>query len=105
MSDISAKSQRAGSIWDYANPTRFLGLANAVLPWLAGLTVLAFAIGLYLSFIAPEDYQQGRSVLIMFIHVPAAWMALFKSRGLPLSSAKRNAFSATAWLLPTTSSM
>lgn len=76
MSDISAKSQRAGSIWDYANPTRFLGLANAVLPWLAGLTVLAFAAGLWLSFAAPEDYQQGRSVLIMFIHVPAAWLSM-----------------------------
>jgi len=26
---------------------------------------------------APADYQQGESVRIMFVHVPAAWMALF----------------------------
>ena len=76
MSDISAKSQKPGSLWDYANPTRFLGLANAVLPWLAGLTALAFLAGLWMSFSAPEDYQQGRSVLIMFIHVPAAWLSM-----------------------------
>jgi heme exporter protein C len=46
-----------------------------VLPWLAGLTVLTIGTGLYLGFSAPPDYQQGRTVLIMFIHVPAAAMA------------------------------
>ncbi|HSM19241.1 MAG TPA: heme ABC transporter permease [Hyphomicrobiales bacterium] len=60
-----------------ANPTRFLKLANAVLPWLIGLSVIAFAVGLYMSFFtAPADYQQGETVRIMFIHVPAAWIAL-----------------------------
>ncbi len=38
--------------------------------------VLALA-GLWLGFIAPEDYQQGDTVRIMFIHVPAAWMSMF----------------------------
>ena len=78
MSDVTAKStaQRPGSIWDYANPTRFLGLANAILPWLAGLTILVLAAGVGMSFTAPADYQQGRSVLIMFIHVPSAWLSM-----------------------------
>ena len=83
MSELSASteprkpaSHKPASIWDYANPTRFLGIANAVLPWLAGLTALAFVFGLYMVFTAPEDYQQGRSVLIMFIHVPAAWLSM-----------------------------
>ena len=47
----------------YANPTRFNRLAGAVLPWVAGLTVLLFAIGLYLGLAeAPQDYQQGETV-------------------------------------------
>jgi heme exporter protein C len=44
---------------DYANPTRFLGLTATVLPWLAAVTALTFAVGLYLVFfVAPADYQQ-----------------------------------------------
>jgi heme exporter protein C len=61
-----------------ANPTRFLALATAVLPWLAVATVVALAAGLYLGFfVAPPDYQQGETVRIMFVHVPAASLALF----------------------------
>ncbi len=62
---------------DYANPTRFLGFAERVLPWLIGLTVLAFAAGLYLTQGAPDDYQQGATVKIMFLHVPTAWLSMF----------------------------
>jgi heme exporter protein C len=62
-------------LFRYANPARFMGLSGAVLPWLAALTALTIAAGLYLGFSAPPDYQQGRTVLIMFIHVPAAAMA------------------------------
>ncbi|PCI06016.1 MAG: heme transporter HemC [Hyphomicrobiales bacterium] len=64
------------SIWDYANPTRFLALADRLIPVLGILTAFCFAYGLYLGFTAPEDYQQGSTVLIMFIHVPAAWVAM-----------------------------
>ena len=63
-------------ISDLANPTRFNTFSGKLLPWLVSATTLAFAIGLYLSFAAPEDYQQGQTVRIMFIHVPAAWVAL-----------------------------
>jgi heme exporter protein C len=61
-----------------ANPTRFLNLVDAVVPWLAALTIILLGTGLYLSFfVAPPDYQQGETVRIMFIHVPAAWLAMF----------------------------
>ncbi len=72
----------------FANPTRFLRIANAVLPWFAGLTVICFVAGLYLGLItAPPDYQQGETVRIMFVHVPAAWMALFVYSVMALASA------------------
>ena len=62
---------------ELANPTRFRSLAERALPWLAAVTALTFAIGLYQSFfVAPEDYQQGATVRIMYIHVPAAWLAM-----------------------------
>ncbi|HEY4774786.1 MAG TPA: heme ABC transporter permease [Xanthobacteraceae bacterium] len=61
---------------DLANPTRFLALVARVLPWLAGATLAAFALGLGLAIAAPDDYQQGATVKIMFIHVPSAWLAM-----------------------------
>jgi heme exporter protein C len=62
---------------DLANPTRFLALTERLLPYLIGLTVMTFAIGLYLAQGAPDDYQQGATVKIMFIHVPSAWLCMF----------------------------
>src|SRR3954454_22916528 len=61
---------------DLANPTRFLALSGRVLPWLASATAIAFALGLYLAALAPDDYQQGATAKIMFIHVPNAWLAM-----------------------------
>lgn len=62
----------------FANPARFLRLAAMVLPWVAAGAAVSLAVGLYLAlFVAPPDYQQGESVRIMYVHVPAAWMALF----------------------------
>src|SRR6202521_1196947 len=61
-----------------ANPTRFLSLVDRLVPWLTVLTLLMLGVGLYLSFfVAPPDYQQGETVRIIFIHVPAAWLAMF----------------------------
>jgi len=72
----------------FANPTRFLSLADAVQPWIAGATVILLAAGLYLGlFASPADYQQGESVRIMYVHVPAAWMALFCYTALAISCA------------------
>ena len=62
---------------DLANPSRFLAFSGGLLPWLVGATVIAFAIGLPQAWFAPDDYQQGATVKIMFIHVPGAWLGLF----------------------------
>ena len=63
---------------DLANPTRFLTLVQRCLPWLAGATAVVLGIGLYLAwFVAPDDYQQGATVKIMFLHVPSAWLGMF----------------------------
>ena len=63
---------------DLANPTRFLAFAERVLPWLIAATLFAFAVGLDQAlFVAPDDYQQGATVKIMFIHVPNAWLSMF----------------------------
>jgi heme exporter protein C len=62
----------------YANPAQFLRIAATILPWSAGVTVVGLIVGLYLALAAsPPDYQQGETVRIMYLHVPAAWMALF----------------------------
>jgi heme exporter protein C len=65
------------AVIDLANPTRFLRLVDRVLPWLWGATVLVFLVGLMQTFNAPDDYQQGATVKIMFIHVPNAWLSMF----------------------------
>ena len=63
-------------LFRYANPANFMRLSNAVLPNTAIGAALALATRLYLGFSAPPDYQQGRTVTIFFIHVPAATMAM-----------------------------
>jgi len=60
----------------FANPGRFLRLSGVVLPWLAVAGVLVTAVGLVWGlFFSPADWQQGDAVRIMYIHVPAAWLA------------------------------
>ncbi len=60
-----------------ANPARFQRLSRRVLPPVAVLATAFLALGLYLGLIeAPTDYQQGNTVRIMFVHVPAAWLAM-----------------------------
>src|ERR1700742_540371 len=59
----------------YANPAVFMRLSGALLPWVSGAAAIALAAGLYLGFHVPPDYQQGMTVTIMFVHVPAAIVA------------------------------
>ena len=60
-----------------ANPARFMRFSAPAVPWLGRTTALVLAAGLYWALVvAPPDYQQGDSVRIMYVHVPAAWMAL-----------------------------
>jgi heme exporter protein C len=61
----------------FANPARFMRISAAALPWCAWASLGVIAVGLYLAlFAAPPDYQQGEAVRIMYVHVPAAWLAL-----------------------------
>ena len=62
---------------DLANPTRFVALVGRALPWFIAATLIAFAFGLRETYLAPDDYQQGATVKIMFIHVPNAWLSMF----------------------------
>jgi heme exporter protein C len=73
MSDTTATM----GFWNgLANPSRFVAFADRVVPWLAGLSVIVIATGLWMGFSAPEDYQQGITVRIMYIHVPFAWLSM-----------------------------
>jgi heme exporter protein C len=59
-----------------ANPARFMRVSGALLAYLGAATAAVLALGLWLALVvAPPDYQQGESVRIMFVHVPAAIMA------------------------------
>jgi heme exporter protein C len=70
-----------------ANPVRFMTFSGRLLPWLAGAGALLVAAGLYLAwFVAPADYQQGETVRIMFLHVPAAWLGMFFYSMMALSA-------------------
>jgi heme exporter protein C len=75
MSDTIAPAQRF-SLTALANPTRFLSYSGKILPWLGGLSAIILIVGLYMSFTAPADYQQGITVRIMYVHVPAAWLSM-----------------------------
>ena len=64
------------NMFAFANPKRFMDLSARLLPWLTAATVVTLAAGIVLGFRAPPDYQQGDTVKIMFLHVPAAWTAM-----------------------------
>ena len=74
---MSQTTASTGWIAGLANPTRFVALADAVVPWLGGIALAVVAAGLWMGFAAPEDFQQGITVRIMYIHVPFAWLSMF----------------------------
>ena len=72
----------------FLSPPRFARLARAMLPYATTAAILLVAAGLYLSlFASPPDYQQSEAVRIMYVHVPAAWMALFVYASMAAASA------------------
>ena len=80
----------------YANPSRFFSLADTIAPWLWGLTLITLGVGLtWALFFVPADYQQGDTVRIMYIHVPAAWMCMFVYASMAIAS-----FVALVWRHP-----
>ncbi len=65
------------SLWKYANPSEFMRITGPVLPVVSVLAAACMAVGLGWGFFAtPDDYQQGSTVKILFLHVPAALMAI-----------------------------
>jgi len=71
----------------FANPQRFLGLSNWLLPIIVVLAVIVSGIGVIWSMVyAPADYQQGETARIMFIHVPSAWIAVGAYTGMAIGS-------------------
>jgi heme exporter protein C len=65
------------SLWEYANPQKFMQLSRWVLPSVAVASVLCLVIGLAWGFFGtPDDYKQGSTVKIFYLHVPAAMMAI-----------------------------
>lgn len=76
--DISASRPGAlRQLEQFANPTRFLAWSRPLMWTLAGLSVVLLTIAFYQAFfVAPDDYQQGQTVKIMYVHVPAAWLAM-----------------------------
>ncbi|MBT9382273.1 heme ABC transporter permease CcmC [Pseudooceanicola sp. CBS1P-1] len=65
------------SIWEYANPRKFIATANRLLPWVGGLACVALLVGLIWGFfLTPDDYRQGSTVKIIYLHVPSALMAI-----------------------------
>lgn len=70
-----------------ANPTRFMELSNTLLPWISAASAMLIAYAMYLVwFVAPPDYQQGETVKIMYIHVPAAWLSMMGYSIVAMSS-------------------
>jgi len=60
------------SIWKYANPTQFMQTTRWLLPWLTALAVLFVGTGLVWGFFfTPDDYRQGSTVKIIYLHVPS----------------------------------
>ncbi|MDG1335376.1 MAG: heme ABC transporter permease [Tateyamaria sp.] len=65
------------SLWKYANPVKFLGLSERILPWLWAGAFVCLIIGLVWGFFfTPNDFRQGSTVKIIYLHVPAALMAI-----------------------------
>lgn len=65
------------SLWEYANPVRFMALSSRVLPVAAWSAAILITVSLIWGFFfTPDDFRQGSTVKIIFLHVPAALMAI-----------------------------
>ncbi|MBC6437841.1 MAG: heme ABC transporter permease [Rhodobacteraceae bacterium] len=65
------------SLWEYANPRKFMALSAVLLPWVSAMAAMCLALGLVWGFFfTPDDFRQGATVKIIYLHVPAALMAV-----------------------------
>ncbi|MDZ4372472.1 MAG: heme ABC transporter permease CcmC [Phenylobacterium sp.] len=60
-----------------SNPERYMAFSRWAAPLFGAIALVLGAVGLWMGFAVPDDYQQGQTVRILFIHVPAAWMSMF----------------------------
>ena len=59
------------------NPNKFNQLTDIIIKPVFYLSMVTLAMGLIFAlFLSPNDYQQGLTVRIMYVHVPSAWLAL-----------------------------
>ncbi len=66
------------NLFRYAAPQTFYFMAGKAIPWFACAAAILAIYGLYLGLVVtPSDFQQGEVYRIIYIHVPAAWMAMF----------------------------
>jgi heme exporter protein C len=87
----------------YTSPASFYPLAGKMLPWFAIITTLLLVSGLYIGFfVAPTDFQQGDAYRIIYIHVPAAWMAMFLYALMAIYAGLGLAFNARLWSMMAT---
>ncbi|HEX7996835.1 MAG TPA: heme ABC transporter permease CcmC [Pyrinomonadaceae bacterium] len=89
--------------YKYTSPASFYPLAGKMIPWFAVLSTVLLAAGLYIGFfVAPTDFQQGEAYRIIYIHVPAAWMAMFLYLLMAVYAGLGLAFNARLWSMMAT---
>lgn len=65
------------SFWEYANPKKFIATTTPIVPWLLGVSIALLVIGMVWGFFfTPDDFRQGSTVKIFYLHVPSALMAI-----------------------------
>ncbi len=89
--------------YKYTSPASFYPLAGKLIPWFAVLSTVLLVAGLYIGFfVAPTDFQQGDAYRIIYIHVPAAWMAMFLYLLMAIYAGLGLAFNARLWSMMAT---
>lgn len=89
--------------YKYTSPASFYPLAGKMIPWFAITSALLLVTGLYIGFfVAPTDFQQGEAYRIIYIHVPAAWMAMFLYVLMAVYAGLGLAFNARLWSMMAT---
>ncbi|MBA2733945.1 MAG: cytochrome c biogenesis protein CcsA [Acidobacteria bacterium] len=89
--------------YKYTSPASFYPLAGKMVPWFAVLSALLLVVGLYIGFfMAPKDAVQGEAYRIIYIHVPAAWMAMFLYAMMAIYAGLGLAFNARLWSMMAT---
>ena len=91
-------ARRSINWFKYTSPASFYPLAGKMIPWFAVASALLLVAGLYVGFfVAPTDFQQGDAYRIIYIHVPAAWMAMLLYLLMAVYAGLGLAFNARLW--------